>query len=918
MSVVDPIKDNLDDRSEKDGSNEKEDVQFLRTSYSFLAGGWKDDNIVPFAYGLLVYAFQITFLVLMICSKIVRSMSANEDTDNPDEEGFAAYMPANATLVVRTTQFVAIIAFVFFPEDSIDDVVDAVRYFPLTGWYTDHKFISLSCILQFSQGFLSCFTVYLLVMTSSDVIDIVLNFAAVNFISRLDEKGFELAVSGRYGNLLKKKAILTPKQTTDYKCFNHWKDEKVVTKDVEGEGEVQYVDIIYKWYIPTVSVIAIFLLVFSLYVLIQQSVDGKWEAPLFRVEFDEETGLLGYSGCYDDVGVNKDRRATYKSRNYTQQSPLLLEYCQESRRWVFYEEPGNPCNSSDFHKAQSVKTNSFSVTTAFELNWISPFKKPIDMYFLGDTEEDLLFCNQFSDDGICNVALNNYDFKFDGGDCCGTTCSKPDCGKNTLFEAFGQNFTNDAIGYPNCEVPGKVDLTVALPAADFQDKLEDDLDTWITFWSPSLELQCGEQEKRIVFSIPVSESMFGNNYSNVKVESDSVCDLIASNLEPFFVSLKESFSVADISIDGIDTVTVDVLSQNSIPIEFDSLGDRSSLVFTGDYNLEGMIPTEIGSMTSLKELNLAKNYLSGTIPTDIGKLLNLATLLLDNNQFTGSIPSEVTSLLDMTTLKLDNNYLKGTIPAAIGLLTKLTYLDLQQNGLTGLVPSSINSLSNLKYLYLNGNNLKGSVDCSNFNEIWDEELCQTLNSFPRWDSESPTTSPAPSDAPSVSNAPSANAPSVSPAPTISPPPTASPTQGCYSLAEIICEQNDFVQMCTLMRLVDTAEELLSSNSTWTIFAPTNEGFNRYYTENGVKFNFEDIFWFHAVKEEKIFKRDLPCTTGSNLIEMRNGRDSRTLCDRENTPLGQKGIGNDIPVPFVSFDMVACNGVIHTISDVLLD
>jgi hypothetical protein len=122
-----------------------------------------------------------------------------------------------------------------------------------------------------------------------------------------------------------------------------------------------------------------------------------------------------------------------------------------------------------------------------------------------------------------------------------------------------------------------------------------------------------------------------------------------------------------------------------------------------------------------------------------------------------------------------------------------------------------------------------------------------------------------------------------------------------------------------MREAGNAEEiLLSSNSTWTIFAPTNEGFSRYYTDSGVKFNFEDMFWFHTVEDEEIFKRDLPCSTGLNLIEMSNGRDSRTLCDKKDTPLGQKGMGNDIPVPFVSFDMVACNGVIHTISDVLLD
>lgn len=137
-------------------------------------------------------------------------------------------------------------------------------------------------------------------------------------------------------------------------------------------------------------------------------------------------------------------------------------------------------------------------------------------------------------------------------------------------------------------------------------------------------------------------------------------------------------------------------------------------------------------------------------------------------------------------------------------------------------------------------------------------------------------------------------------------------------AEILCEENEFVSMCTLMRAVDNAEAILSSsNSTWTVFAPTNAGFTRYYSEYGVNFNFGKLFWFHLAEDEELFERDLPCDAGLNLIEMSNGRDSRTLCDKKDNPIGQKGLGNDLPIPFVEFDRPACNGVIHTISDVLI-
>ena len=46
----------------------------------------------------------------------------------------------------------------------------------------------------------------LLVITAPDVVDSILNFTAVNFISGLDEIGYELALWGKYGPKLENKA----------------------------------------------------------------------------------------------------------------------------------------------------------------------------------------------------------------------------------------------------------------------------------------------------------------------------------------------------------------------------------------------------------------------------------------------------------------------------------------------------------------------------------------------------------------------------------------------------------------------------------------------------------------------------------------------------------------------------------------
>ena len=115
--------------------------------------------------------------------------------------------------------------------------------------------------------------------------------------------------------------------------------------------------------------------------------------------------------------------------------------------------------------------------------------------------------------------------------------------------------------------------------------------------------------------------------------------------------------------------------------------------------LEGTIPTEIGLLTQLVELNITFNnkLQSSTIPTEIGLLTQL------------------------TALKMHGNDLQGTIPTEIGLLsTQLVELYLYRNKLVGTIPTEIQLLSNLGVLWLHFNDLNGNV-----NEI----LCNPNDNF---------------------------------------------------------------------------------------------------------------------------------------------------------------------------------------------
>jgi len=105
----------------------------------------------------------------------------------------------------------------------------------------------------------------------------------------------------------------------------------------------------------------------------------------------------------------------------------------------------------------------------------------------------------------------------------------------------------------------------------------------------------------------------------------------------------------------------------------------------------------------ISHLYLNNNNLNGTIPSQIGSLTQVQRVKLNNNNLSGKIPSEIGSLTNMDWLYLEHNMLTGDIPSTIGNLHNLTNLALYNNKLTGDIPSQITNLSALQYIYANNN-----------------------------------------------------------------------------------------------------------------------------------------------------------------------------------------------------------------------
>ena len=119
--------------------------------------------------------------------------------------------------------------------------------------------------------------------------------------------------------------------------------------------------------------------------------------------------------------------------------------------------------------------------------------------------------------------------------------------------------------------------------------------------------------------------------------------------------------------------------------------------------LNGEIPSELGYLAQLEELNLEGNRLTGPIPPELGNFFNLEYMDLNDNLLTGPIRPELGELSELAVLYLSTNMLSGQIPSELGNIPGLRGLYLSENMLSGCIPAV---LRHVEYHDLTGLELK--------------------------------------------------------------------------------------------------------------------------------------------------------------------------------------------------------------------
>jgi Leucine-rich repeat (LRR) protein len=713
---------------------ENDDTKYPKDSYSFLAFHGPTDNVLFFSFGLLAFAFQFVFLILMILSvvkKDLRSGDFGEGVDNPGSAyglGLASgIFPANVSQLVRVTQITSILSFLIFADQTVMDVAKAIELIP-PFWLKDLSLnqkrngnslrnynwgLFFSCVLRFVQGMLSVFAVFLLVMTSSTVIDIVLNFTAVNFISALDDTAFLLAKKGKFGPSLRREA---------YKIEGTSLPPTIQSRNIQ------------LWYTAAIIPASLILLVLICCVAIYQESSSKWITTTFRVQFQESTGLESYSGCYHiDVNDKINKRYIYKSDS-NNSNAAKFGFCLAKRRWVFFLDndsgSSDPCEAEENEIAHSSKTSSFDASTSFREDWFSFHNTPLEMYFVNDKDKTSLreTCGSFVNDGICDPAFNNFFYQYDGGDCCASTCSGPNCGipRNTIGRLSSTDSANNNrdIRFPLCDDPVMLPLELVVGPVTEKEESEktwwaekvSSLPGWDEFWKPRLVLECD--------GITVLDSGIDGSMSDAIIVAniDPVAENCSITTEHF-----DSFLTANYTVQKPATSTArwEEKTRNPIPERIGNMTEqtRLDLIDLRGNDFTGTIPSEIGLNANLTTLHLDRNILTGKIPTELAMLKSLRELSASDNSLSGTFPWEMMLLTQVTKLIFDHNMLTGTLPTEIALLTSLTHLSFYNTSFHGTIPSEIKSLTNLKSLNLGHNSFFGTIP----SEIKSLTNLETLN-----------------------------------------------------------------------------------------------------------------------------------------------------------------------------------------------
>lgn len=308
-------------------------------TFSFLVAApfWS----VPYWTALFVFAFKNIIYILVALDMI--DMSA--------PNGNVLSVPVAVETPVLVSQAMAFVIAVFTQNDVIQSLMmiyegynekELGQAFAASSWFK----YTTAVLFLFLDGSLGLAVTFMLIVNSSTSLDVLLNFAAVEFVSGLDEAAFYLSDLGFFGSRNQAEARLI--SNTRYLVPQRHSPVFQVT-----------------------LMVGILLAILSGWaVVLSRQFSGFFATNTLIVQFDDE--LRPELGAYTGTYTMKVRAGRQPAQRFwfveDQHGEGMFAYCGQTRSWSFIVGEEHPC---DDPLVESTPTTTFDIVESGIEPWFA-------------------------------------------------------------------------------------------------------------------------------------------------------------------------------------------------------------------------------------------------------------------------------------------------------------------------------------------------------------------------------------------------------------------------------------------------------------------------------------------------------------------------------------------------------------------
>jgi hypothetical protein len=344
-----------------------------------------EPNSLTFWYAVFIYVVQLATITLTLLDII------DPGSNNP------LRLPPMVALTVTLAQDITIFLVLAYMSDLIEallklqdgfypEILDTHPGATFSTWL-------VSCLCQASSGLMLLVTIFILTMQVDTVLSIMLNFAALHFMSEIDDIAFSMARMGF---------------VTDQ-----------IQQEVEAVVDFQLPKrqrrTVYRRVLYALTMIGLFI---GYGILKNQQLTGVYLQTYVYVQFGDAYNckIPYYTGIMSSDAIWNSGFRRY--RDITEN--ILLSYCDMDNAWTFsFSDANSPCD----YFAKSLPTATYDVTTISDVEWqvldSDGRLQPFDSFSLVGKDCQTHTCKgTCGKDGLCQCEHDKFGLDCEFSDVC--------------------------------------------------------------------------------------------------------------------------------------------------------------------------------------------------------------------------------------------------------------------------------------------------------------------------------------------------------------------------------------------------------------------------------------------------------------------------------------------------------------------